>query len=180
MADLILNLKSSISLCVLLLFLGCESPKPYLPAKTHEGRNVYGYKFTHNTDEFIVSNNITIGANKIEIDTLNNMHFFLSESKPQLYYDEVLMLDIYFIDSLDTYYFEQAKFEYNFSSFVLDSSQINFVDIAYFNSEKRIISGNFEFNFLAIESEYSSADSTYTYTVHDSLAVSDGRFDFEY
>ena len=177
MGDLTLSLKLLIStLIVNMLMPSCEKPSMNLPGKTHEGKNTYGYKFVHSGNEEIFTGH-TNPLDNITKDSFDNLYINFSNTTQGLYYDKNYDLTIKLNNHFEFY---NSSFDGYYNHFSLDSTQLNFCEITYLDSNKRIVSGFFEFNLVYSDSTFSSTDTLWSQYDRDSIQIKSGRFDLQY
>ena len=178
MADFTLRLKLLISIITFsIVIISCEKPKVNLPSKTHEGKNTYGYDLIiSDSSSFRFIGDLITGED-ITADSANNYSIRIYNLINGLYFDKVYDLTIEINNNFE---FNKAKLVHANDDYTIDSTQLNYTEITYLDSNKRILSGYFEFNLVYLDSSFSSIDSTWTYRNIDSLQVKNGRFDLNY
>lgn len=179
MDDLTSNLKLFLSVSLILIFTSCQPTKKALPAKTHEGKNIYGYNLNWDNKNYT---NISYVFDENKLDSINKLTLLFSDVKNQLYYDYEFDLTMVFIKNNSLFTWKTATFKNQFShsNYILDTTTINFVDIQYLDTAKRIMAADFEFNFISIDSAFNSSDSVWYYEIYDTVTVKKGRFDITY
>lgn len=179
MADLILKLQSSVSTLVLLILFSCEKQGHYLPAMTREGRNTIGYKMSDGT---IFGGAITDGEdiyqnsqNQIVVEYNHVETSFHTKTEFRL------MLAMKYDSLSEWYVLADATYNENDYQAKIDSSKSNYFEVTYHNTNRNIISGNFDLNFIEIGTDtIFTSDTTYYFDTLFIDRTKEGRFDIRY
>ncbi len=173
MGDLTSKWTLLISLIVLAFSVGCKKKKEeqILPAYTQEGRNTIGAFLN---DEFVFGGKIR-GNGRVDTaeDGAIDVQFYGCLNDGSNNYS----LDFTLIPNEDAYYLSRGFLNED----SLWEGASNFVDITYYDTLRRILSGTFEMNFWTEELEFITPDSLPPDPIlPDYNKLRKGRFDLRY
>ena len=176
-----LTLLISLGLCI----HSCKKEEQTLPAMTREGRNTMGFRLEsgglvggqlEGDDGFyFIDNTLSIYLG-CHFD-----HSFL-QSSPTIF----LYLDLYKnpltndFELADAVLVNDMTSSYWSNESYLDTNQANLLQINYTNEDRKIVSGQFDLNFIAFSDTMWTSDTTYYIDTLIQDRVYDGRFDIKY
>jgi len=165
---------------VILLFVTSCKREYNFPSKTREGKNTFAYsaagtgiggKFNGENDEVIVlDSSITINHYRA-----NNRKHHPKEWNLKIN----LKRDAFDMFKLGTATFHYASYQVWTNYIEPITNATNYCHVTYFSKEKGIVSGEFSFNLVQIDSAKIN-DSTWVLERLDSINISRGRFDLKF
>lgn len=168
-----------------LITTSCQKEDPFLPAKSRDGRNTFGFQtqngfdggefgtwtdeFTFDTDSVYIRYDSRYGGFYSKHKDFTTIDIWLGYNNLTEKYE---LVDALMVKG------QKGSFDYLGTEFTLDTTETNFVEITYEDYDKGILSGLFELNF-AIYVEYLDEDSTLHTDIFSKQKLFNGRFDLQ-